>query len=150
MNEKTSSKLETILKNYNLACKDPDKSKAKFLENEFLQLFEMVGSTIICPAMFEIGNQLKSNGHNYVLGNSFEAKAIFMNILPNEVKDHSHPSIAFMAIEQERMIDVHTKSFMPGDSGKEKPLGRFKVQDITYDFVQHEILNLIEESFANH
>ena len=151
MNKEIEDQLDNVFVDYRQRFQDSEEMlKAKHLKNEFLQLFEILGRITIVPAMVEIGKLLESYGHKCDIGKSFEEKAIFMNIFPNGKNQYSHPSIAFMADESNQKIGVHIKSFMPGaDGGKENYLGDFLIEDITSDFVERKIVNLIQESFSN-
>jgi len=152
MNEKMKNKFDNLFRDYNLNKIDT-KSELREKElrrREFMKTFEDMIMRNIVPVMTEIGNHLQENGHGSLIGNHFEHQAIFMNIFPEKKSHNSHPSICFMANESTQKIAIQLKSFMPDDSGYEKDLGEFDPDEITKDFVEHEIFNLIKESFSDY
>ena len=152
MKEESKSQLDNYLKKYYETRYDSEKelSDKKQRDKKFFKLYENIIMNNIIPVMKEFSNYLESKGHDTVIGNHFENKAIFMNIYPEKIRNDSHPSISFMAESEEQRISVHTKSFMPDNGGSEKFLGEFELTDITKEFVEEEIVNLIKQSFSNY
>jgi len=152
MNDNTKAKFDNLFKDYNLHKIDTKKDsiEREKRRREFMKIFEDMIMSSIVPVMTEIGDYLEDNGHGSLIGNHFEHQAIFMNIFPENKSHNSHPSICFMANESTQKISIQLKSFMPDDSGFEKDLGEFYPEEITKEFVEHEIFNLIKESFSNY
>jgi len=152
MNEAIKDKFDNLFRDYNLNKIDTKReSREKELRRqEFMKSFEDMIMKNIVPVMTEIGHNLEDNGHGSLIGNHFEHQAIFMNIFPEKKSHDSHPSICFMANEATQKVSIQLKSFMPDDSGYEKDLGEFDPEEITKEFVEHEIFNLIKDSFSNY
>ncbi len=152
MNEVTKTKFDNLFRDYNLNKVDTKRElmEKELNRREFMKTFEDMIMKSIVPVMTEIGKYLEENGHGSLIGNHFEQQAIFMNIFPEKKSHNSHPSICFMANESSKKISIQLKSFMPDDSGYEKDLGEFDPEEITKEFVEHEIFNLIKESFSNY
>ncbi len=152
MKEESKSQLDNYLKTYYELHYD---SKNELMDKKqrykkFFKLYENIIMNNIIPVMKEFSNYLESKGHDTVIGNHFENKAIFMNIYPEKIRGDSHPSISFMPDPENQRISVHTKTFMPDNGGHETYLGEFEPSDITKEFVEEEILDLIRESFSNY
>jgi len=152
MNDATKAKFDNLFRDYNLNKIDTKRElmEKELRRREFMRIFEDMIMKNIVPVMTEIGHYLEENGHGSLIGNHFEHQAIFMNIFPEKKSHNSHPSICFMANESNQKISIQLKSFMPDDSGIEKDLGEFYPEEITKEFVEHEIFDLIKESFANY
>jgi len=152
MNESLKAKFDNLFRDYDLNKIDTKSvlREKELRRQEFMESFEDMIMKNIVPVMTEIGNHLQENSHGSLIGNHFEHQAIFMNIFPEKKSHNSHPSICFMANESTHKISIQLKSFMPDDSGYEKDLGEFDPEEITKEFVEHEIFNLIKESFSNY
>ncbi len=119
-------------------------------KKEFFKSYERIIMDNIIPVMREFSDYIESKGHGALIGNNFENKSVFMNIYPEKMRNYSHPSISFMAEEETQKISIHTKTFMHGNGGYKKYIGEFELKDITSDFVENKIVDLIKESFAKY
>ena len=149
MIKETQAEIYSLIMNYNQAITDVEieSDRKKLLEEEFLRKFEKIKNEVILPVMKEVGNYLEANGQSALIGDHFENRAIFLNIFPGRINHHAHPSISFIGSESDQKISIHTKSFMPQGCGEEKYLGEFELKDLTKEFVEKKIVNLIKESF---
>lgn len=130
-------------------------------EDELLRKFYEVRKGIIRPAMEEVGEYIKSNGHDYRISERDESTDyqgrtqdanISMSIFPGGIKSASYtdtqtPRISFFATKYKKIIWGHRSDIMPGRGGSAGSFAEFKPEEIKRDMVEKEILTLLEKIF---
>jgi hypothetical protein len=135
--------------------------KKEVEEDAFLKEFERLQKDTIRPVMEDIGNQLKTRGHEYWISESEESlnsegrvldARISMSIFPSgfdnaKYRAESFPSVSFMAAKYRRKVWIHGSTMMPGRGGHGGSIDEFNAEEITSSVVEEKILEVLKEIF---
>jgi hypothetical protein len=163
MKEETKSQLDILMNKYKKKLTEPENKKEQQMSGEdiFLSEFRRLRKEVIRPAMEDIGNQLKSHGHDFEVleeeesvdheGRTQDAN-IIMRIFPagNDKSIYRHegtPGISFHAAKYKMKIWIHTSTVLPKRGGQAGSRGEFKPEEINTDLVEQKTLALLKEIF---
>ena len=139
MKKRIKSHLDALMDKYGQRLEQTkrEQEQIKVEEDAFLSEFKRLRKETIFPVMEDIGNQLKTRGHDYRIseeeetidleGRTRDAK-ITMNIFPAGVnrsayRSENTPSISFIATRYKKKIWVHGSNIMPNRGGSAGPFG---------------------------
>ena len=111
----------------------------------FLSQFDEIQEKIILPIMQDIGEVIKTHGHDYRI--SPEPGRIVMEIFPGGHKS-SISSIAFSASESSDQVSIHGTVARPRGGVTSGPRGEVQRGQFAKDTVEEEIMKLLTELFG--
>jgi hypothetical protein len=162
MFEKNKLELDQLMTSYGAGLEDF--SVKKKTENEqkeiFLKDFEKLKHDVIWPVIVDVGNQLNQYGHDYHVSEdteSFDATAkyypsnITLNIYPATAErilyqPENTPYISFAADPYARKVSIMVSTVMPNRSGLIGSHGSFDLAQLTAEFAESEIVNVIKNT----
>ena len=163
MKKETKSQVDILMDKYKRRLTEAKKKQEqiKSEEDAFLKGFKRLRKEIIRPVMEDIGNHLKTQGHDYRIseeeesvdseGRTRDAK-ITMSIFPAGVERAAYttentPSVSFFATRYKKKIWAHRSNMMPGRGGRAGGCGEFNSEAMTSDVVEREVLRVLREIF---
>ena len=143
-----------------LAKKEAEKQS----QIKFSQDFEELKHKIIWPAIVEVGNELTKYGHDYHVSEekefvdaiaTFHPAHMTLNIYPASLKEEfkkpeSAPYISFVADNYAKKVSIMVSTMMPGEGGSVGSHGDCDPSQITKDFVENEIMNVLKNTLFLH
>lgn len=162
MKEENKSHLESIMKKFEqkLARSTDAKERRQSEEDAFHSEFKRIRTQIIRPAMEEVGNELKTMGHNCEISEVGDERSkrdakITMSITLGGVPTSAYApentvSVAFSHTGC-NSISIHASTPMRNmrhRSGFAGPRGSHAAPEITTDLVQKTIIEVLEEVFS--
>lgn len=156
MKDSNRSKLDEILSRHDRrmtenAQRETNEAKAK---EEFIRTFLERCMSIIRPAMMEIGDVIKSSGHEYKIVDNLTKKVegsdmlkIDFQVLNNDNRNYSAievPHISFSADKSARTIRIDETAKETSSSRDDRFL---TMEQITTDIVQGRILRVVDYAF---
>jgi len=166
MKKRVTLQLDALMGKYKqeLAETKTRQAQTKTEEDIFLNEFKLLRREIIRPVMEDIGNELRTRGHEYGISEAEELvhpksgtqhANITMKIIPAGFDWSAYtsfqqtPSISFFALKHDKKICVWGSNMMPGRGriGSAGPRGEFSVKEITNDVIEQEVLRVLEEIF---
>jgi len=163
MKKEVKSHLDALMDKYEQRLKEA-KNKQEQIKSEeeaFLREFKRLREEVIRTSMEEIGNQLKTRGHDYRILETEESvdgegkvinAEITMNIFPSGIDrslytPQNTPSITFTAPRYKKRICVEGSNIMPKREGAAGPRSEFKAEETNSALVEREVLGVLEEIF---
>lgn len=136
------------------------KAAQKLEQEKFMKEFERLKHEIIWPAIVDIGNQLTGYGHDYQVSEeeeyvdataNFTPASITLNIYPATLdksyyKPESAPYISFVANKYANKIGIMVSTMLPDEGGVIGSHGEFEPSEITPEFVEKEIINVLKNT----
>lgn len=136
------------------------REQEKVEQDAFLKSFEKLGHEIIWPVLVDIGNQLNQYGHDYHIDEEkeyvdatahAEPSTIKFNIYPATLdksmyKPESTPYVSFFANKFARKVGIAVSTMMPGTGGVIGSHGEFDPSQITKDFVEKEVVEVLKRT----
>ncbi|MEI7792318.1 MAG: hypothetical protein WCI57_02445 [Candidatus Berkelbacteria bacterium] len=163
MLEENKNQLENLMNSYetDLQGMMSKKQAEKAAQDEFAKQFEAIKTEIIWPVIVDVGNQLNQYGHDYHVSEQteyldatavFHAGSITLNIYPAILpealhKPESTPYISFVADRYAQKVGVMVSTMMPGQGGSVGSHGYYPISDITKDFVEKEMVDVLKNAF---
>jgi hypothetical protein len=156
MKDSDRSKLDEILSRHDRrmadnAQREVNEAKAK---EEFIRTFLERCMSVIRPAMMEIGDVLKSKGHDYKIVDNLTRKLdgsdvlkIDLQIINNNDRNYSAtdiPHISFAADRTARNVRVDETTKDSSSSRNDRIL---TIEQITTDIVQGRMLRVVDYAF---
>jgi hypothetical protein len=165
MEKDTEDKLGNILNKYDQKKQEAEKEqqRQKSSHGMFLESFDGVINSVIRPTMEEFGKSIMDRGHFCEITQEKESvqpdqkvlsrKSIEMTIYPNSDRSHfsqkGHtPAISFIAEAHGSSIYSHACAMMPGRGGQAGKRKDYKIENITREVVEEEIIHLLDECFG--
>lgn len=165
MEKETKRKLDDLMDRYEQALKRGTQIREKQEKEDdgFLAQFEQIRKSVIRPVMEDMGNALKTRGHDYdvseadrfsestgVGGRINLACKISMEIFSAGIDRVSYtsantPLISFTASSSKKRVLIHASNMTPGREGRSGPHGELDMKEITREKVEVMILELIGE-----
>jgi len=166
MQENTRSELDNLMKQYDqdLAGLKSKKEAEQSAQNVFMAEFKRLEKEVIWPVLVDVGNQLNSYGHDYHVSQDdeyvdatahYQPASITFSIYPATVdrsfyKPESTPYISFVANQYAQRIGIMVSTFMPDQGGTIGSHGEFETSQITKEFVESEIVNVLKNTLIFH
>jgi len=163
MKKYTADKLKSVFDKYDQqqAEKKKHQERIKTEHEVFLNNFDKIISEVIRPVMKELGEAIKSRGHNFEISSGHETQDskgrtsdahVKMEIYPNGLHQqfglqNNYPSLIFFAGTYDNKIWTHVNTMMPGKAGQAGKRNEYDLESITTDIVEEEILNLLNKCF---
>ncbi len=136
----------------------------KAAQAEFSKNFEKLKHEIIWPVVVDIGNELSQYGHDYHVSEekefvdaiaAFHPANMTLNIFPGRLKDEfkkpdSAPYISFIANNYGKKVGIMVSTMMPGEGGSIGSHGEYDPSEITKEFVEAEIINILKNTLFIH
>jgi hypothetical protein len=160
MQDEQRKKLDDLLSKYENKQSElrQQKDKVEQHKNSFLEQFEVISNDRIKPVMDEIGQILKSKGHDYAVLYSKESKSergatieprITMEIYPNGngKTTYSNKAAHIMFFAEKSEIGVHENTLIPNGGGGHagtKPT-KYNLDTLTVDKIEKEIVQSIDK-----
>jgi hypothetical protein len=130
-------------------------------EQVFLREFIQVRKSVVRPAMEEIGEYVEGKGYSYDIsteddrpsphgrGRSTPASITLTILLGGERRYplHEHPGLSVICDKDKRKVRFHESVRSPGRGGHSGPAGEAELPDLTTDFVQERIVNVVAQVF---
>lgn len=140
------------------------KEEEKIAQIQFRENFEKLKHEIIWPVIVDIGNELTKYGHDYHVSEekefvdsiaSFHPAHMTLNIYPSNLKvefkkPESAPYISFVANNYAKKIGITVSAMMPGEGGSIGSHGEYDPEQITKEFVEKEIINVLKNTLFLH
>ncbi len=166
MLETNKNELDSLMGRYSqdLAGLKVKKQEYKAAEEAFVSEFKRLEKDVIWPVLVDVGNQLNAYGHDYHVSQEdeyvdatahFQPASITFNIYPATVdrtfyKPDSTPYISFVADRYARKISIMVSTFMPNEGGAIGSHGDFDSSQITEEFIEKEIVNVLKNTLIFH
>lgn len=164
MNEQTKNQLDNILNQYDKKQAEVQEVKERKQTEEeiFLEEFRRIRQNVIRPVLENIGNQLKSRGHDYEIEepkNTTDAQGrelpprIGMKIYPSGVersvyRSDSTPNISFVAHTSRKNIYTHVSTMQPNRGGSAGARADLELNEINTETVETHVLKAISDIFS--
>jgi len=131
-------------------------------EDAFLAQFSTFRTIVAHPLFEQVGNHLRSRGHDFDIsqqdyelqhdGKTRDA-SISLNIYPSGVErnlssGHGMPHFSVIASRSSRTVRLHGSNMMPGHGGSAGGRGEFKLEQLTNEILQKELVSLLAEVFT--
>ncbi len=166
MLEYNRQQLDEIMARYNQDMEGIKAQKNSELvsQNEFAKKFEQIKKNVIWPAFVDVGNQLNNYGHDYHVSEEDEyvdatahytPSNITLNIFPSFLGHTSHhldssPYISFVSNKYAKKVVIMVSTMMPGAGGVIGTNGEHDISDITTDFVEQRIIDVLQKTLIFH
>lgn len=145
MNKTTEEKLAKLMDDYDQAIrgrstsKEGEDQKAKDLQDKF----EILKNEAIAPIMHEIGDRLKTRGHNYEISDT--GAGFTMRVVPSGLAEQitfisDAPYIAFKADTSLNRVSIIT-----GDKSYSKINRVMTTNEMTSNKVETELINFVSK-----
>ena len=128
-------------------------------EDKFVADFASFRSKTARPLFERVGNHLRQRGHDFDIeevdysvdrdGKTTNARISF-HLFPmgvNRHEGHSFPSYAITASRGRQVIHLHGSNMLPS-GGAFGPRGDFKLDQLTLEIVERDLLKLLTEVFS--
>jgi len=164
--ENNKTELDSLMTRYSqdLNGLKTKKEAEKTAQNAFVVEFTRLEKDVIWPVLVDVGNQLNAYGHDYHVSQDEESvdatahcrpASITFNIYPATVdrsfyKPESTPYISFVSNQYARKIGITVSTFMPNQGGVIGSHGDFEPSQITKEFVEQEIVNVLKNTMIFH
>jgi hypothetical protein len=164
MKKDTVDKLKSVFDKYDKKQTEIKKEHERIkTEHEiFLEAFGKIIAEVIRPTMEELGEAIKNRGHNFEITEGQEtqdgkgrtiAAQVKMGIHPNEQQQRfgqssEYPALTFFAGTYDNKVWSHVSTMMLGRGGYAGKRNDYKLENITKDIVEEEILHLLSECFG--
>ena len=133
-------------------------------QQEFMREFGRLKKDVIWPAIADIGNQLTEYKNDFHVSEedeyldataNFSPASITLNIYPAFIdkalyKPESTPYISFVANKYGRKIGIMVSTMMPHEGGVIGSHGEFDTTEITPEFVEREIIEVLKNTLFLH
>jgi hypothetical protein len=166
MLDETKQELDNIMSRFNNDAEGLQAKKAqeKALQEQFKKDFGELKQKVIWPVIAEIGNQLTEYKHDFHVSEedeyvdataNFQPSSITLNIYPAILdkalyKPESTPYISFIANRYARKVGIMVSTMMPGEGGAVGSHGEYDPSDITPEFVEKEIIEVLRNTLFLH
>lgn len=164
MDDSTKKSLNSILDSFD-AKREADRKKAERKKTEheiFLEQFTEKAKSVICPALEQVAEILKSRGHNSEIreqkeGVDLEGRAINAGITltifplgqhPRYPSQPDCPHVAFMVKSYENKIYVHERTMMPIRGGHAAIAGEYTLDKVTSELVEKHIISVLQQAMG--
>ena len=163
MENETKDKLKNIFDKYDKKQSEvrQEAEKVKTEHEVFLDAFEATSTEVIRPTMEALGEIIKNRGHGFEITQGKEsqddkgrtvAAQVKMQIHPNGKRpsygQHDCPSLTFFAGTYKNEVWSHVSTMMPGRGGSAGKRNEYKLENITSEVVEKEIIHLLNECFG--
>lgn len=159
MKEENESHLQSIMQKFEqkLAKSRDAKDRQQSEEDAFYLEFRRVRTEVIRPAMEDIGNQLKTKGHNVEIAEVGDERSKRDAKITLRVMIGGVPSSAYIPENTALVSFCHTghttvsiQASTPSQHKSEfaGSRGNYALAEITTDLVEKKILEVLEEVFA--
>jgi hypothetical protein len=164
MKDEDTKRLRSIVEAYDekTDAASARKAEKKSKEVAFLDAFRKLIAETIRPALDEIVAVLKSSGHQGIIAQSQESRAVegrsdkheslkFSVIPKGYTKLHEHdslPEVVFTADTSNERIRIYVSERMPGESGGSGSRGDHTLDQITSDFVVKLTLEVLGKTLG--
>jgi hypothetical protein len=166
MLESTKNELDKLMSSYSndLGGMTAKKNEEKLSQENFAKEFEKLKHEIIWPIIVEVGNQLNSYGHDFHVSEEeeyvdatarYQPASITLNIYPATTdralyQPESTPYISFVANKYAKKIGIMVSTMMPDQGGVVGSHGEYEAYQITPEFVEKEIIEVLKDSLIFH
>jgi len=166
MLDQNKTELDNLMNRYkeDLSGLKARKEEEKVAQDTFMAEFKRLKEKIIWPVVVDVGNQLNSYGHDYHVSEEdeytdatahFQPASITFNIYPATLdrsyyKPESTPYIQFVANRYAKKIGIIVSTMMPGEGGVVGSYGEFDPSEVTKDFVEKEIVEVLKNTLIFH
>ena len=148
MNEQTKSEIDTIMQKYNQTREQRQKEDQKRSgRGGLLGKFEEVKNKIILKTMNDLKDFVGEKGATFHIKDDIPHE-IRLDILPTFHDSVNHTSLSFGANESSLKVSVYSSSVDPNTGILHATHDEFELLEITEDFVEKKILDLIKSSFG--
>jgi hypothetical protein len=166
MLESNKNELDTLMNRYKedlsgLAAKRQQEQEA---QDKFISEFKRLQQEVIWPVIVDVGNQLNAYGHDYHVSEEdeyvdatahFQPASITFNIFPATLdrsfyKPESTPYIQFIANRYAKKVGIVVSTMMPGTGGVVGAHGEYDPSEITKEFVEKEIVEVLKNTLIFH
>jgi hypothetical protein len=124
----------------------------------FLRRFHEVSSSLIKPALEEIGAFAQSKGLGFRIdqqqdGGTADGKhteaSISIRFYPGENQEHrpahEYPHLSVMCSKFKQNVWLHQSTLSPGRGGQAGSVGEFQLDDLSEDLIQEKIADLLHK-----
>jgi hypothetical protein len=136
----------------------------KAAQAQFSVSFEKLKHEIIWPVIVDIGNELSNYKHDFHVSEekefvdsiaAFHPANMTLNIFPSRMRDEfkkpdSAPYISFIANNYAKKVGIMVSTMMPGEGGSIGSHGEYDPNEITKEFVENEIINILKNTLFIH
>jgi len=140
------------------------KEAEKSAQALFIKDFEKLKHEIIWPVIVDVGNELTEYGNDYHVSEekeyvdataSFHPANMTFNIYPAKLteefrKPESAPYISFVANNYAKKVGIMVSTMMPGEGGSIGSHGEYNLAQITKEFVESELVNVLKNTLIFH
>jgi hypothetical protein len=147
--------LESVRRSHELEAQARDQFEKGFLN---------LKKEIIWPAIVDVGNQLNRYGHDYHVSEEnefvdatahYSPASITLDVYPASLQiDYRQPKmspyISFIADKYAKKVVIMVSTMLPGSGGVVGSNGSYELEEITTDFVERKIVEVIERSLILH
>lgn len=140
------------------------KEEEKTAQAKFVEEFEKLKHEIIWPVLVEVGNELTKYGQDYHVSEekeyvdataSFHPAHMTFNIYPSSLapefrKPESAPYVSFVSDNYAKKVNVMVSTMVPGEGGSIGSFGEYDALQITPDFVESELINVLKNTLIFH
>lgn len=134
------------------------KQVAETKEQIFLREFMEARESIIRPAMEEIGEYVKSKGHNYEVSTEDDSPSldsrsrstpasIHLTLGDGHRPSHEFPGFSVICEKGQQKVRFHESTMWPGRGGHAGSAGEASLSEVTKDLVQEKILKVVAAAF---
>lgn len=125
------------------------KPPAKTGEDAFPGEFAELKLSVIRPAFENVGNMLKTRGHEFHISEEPGGK-ISIHIVPAGVDKSIHPydwfpTFSFFGAPITKTVGVHGRNMRPNSEGSSGSRGDYKLAQINQEIVEKELMKFIGE-----
>jgi len=141
-----------------------EKAKEKADQEKFMTEFGRLKKEIIWPVIVDVGNQMNEYKHDFHVSEekeyvdvtaNYQPANITLNIYPASLDESQHkpkctPYISFIANRYAKKIGVMVSTMMPAEGGVIGSHGEYEPSQITVEFVEKEILDVLKNTLFLH
>jgi hypothetical protein len=158
--------LDNIMNRFNndIEGLQEQKNKERTEQEEFIKEFERLKHEIIWPVIADVGNQMNEYKHDFHVSEeeeyvdataNFQPASITLNIYPATLdkasyKPESTPYISFIANRYAKKIGIMVSTMMPAEGGVIGSHGEYTLDQVTKEFVEKEIVEVLKNTLFLH